>query len=601
MKLRKFQIEAKDKIDKQVKSLVISAPTGAGKTLVATFAAEKGRTIIIGPLRALSSEQYKNFTKNFKTVLDTGDAKVSVRKYLKPWDVIITTYERYDSFLRSPKRRKILEQVQYLVVDEVHQISSSRGYRLESAILKTRELLPHVKVICLSATISNPEEVAKWLGGECIISKKRPVPLEIDIRSYVRKGTAEFDDKIRVLKKLFSEFPNDQFLVFCSSRSKTARLSKIFKLSGHHHAGLSSDTRAAVEQAFLSGKIKVLFSTTTLAYGINLPAKHVVVFDVKRFNQLVSNKEFLPVDELYQLIGRAGRPQFDKEGFAHIICSKKDINTVKKTLTSKFEVHSQITPRVLPELVLEWVVSEFIFTEEDMYAVKDKLFCSTITTKDLEDALLYLISNDFVRVSKSGYFNPTHKGNLTALLYVSPETVSTCFEPAYEKYRASPLKSVFWLFSYFLQSNEFMEALAIRPGDLQVIDAARKFLPPQTDERVLKAFSIIFNSSFALSEDKLKVKEQAARHLRAAAAILNDRKLSSSLSRLQLLVKYETLDETRADLLKVPGVGKVYAEKLIKAKVLSVRDLLSADLKKVLGVGEKTERKIKEGGRKFMK
>jgi len=166
------------------KNLVVCTPTASGKTWVAKLAAVKnilegkGKTVYIVPLKALASEKYKEFTKDFpflKTALSIGDLDSS-DPYLADYDLIITTSEKFDSLIRH----KIywLNQIHTIVIDETHLLNDAgRGPTLEILITMLRQILHNCQIIALSATIGNPGTLADWLDAGLVIDKWRPVKL----------------------------------------------------------------------------------------------------------------------------------------------------------------------------------------------------------------------------------------------------------------------------------------------------------------------------------------------------------------------------------------------------------------------------------------
>lgn len=167
------------------KNLLVCTPTASGKTLVAELAFlnavlhDRGKAVYIVPLRALASEKYRQFKKDYPDLkigissgeLDTQDS------YLSNADVIITTSEKFDSLLRH--KAEWIRKLKTVVIDEIHLLNdSSRGPTLEIIITIIKKEIPHAQIIGLSATIGNPEELAEWLDAELIKDSWRPVKLK---------------------------------------------------------------------------------------------------------------------------------------------------------------------------------------------------------------------------------------------------------------------------------------------------------------------------------------------------------------------------------------------------------------------------------------
>lgn len=181
-------------------NLLVCTPTASGKTLIAEIAAAKsilegkGKAIYIVPLKALATEKYKEFKKRygklFSIALSIGDLDKS-DPYLGRHDMIITTSEKLDSLIRH--HTPWINRVGVVIVDEVHLMNDpGRGPTLEILITILRQLLPNMQMICLSATIGNPKELAAWLDAKLVVDKWRPVKLK---KGIYMKGEIEFEKK----------------------------------------------------------------------------------------------------------------------------------------------------------------------------------------------------------------------------------------------------------------------------------------------------------------------------------------------------------------------------------------------------------------------
>jgi len=166
------------------RNMVVAVPTASGKTLIAELAMvweviNGGKCLYIVPLRAIANEKYEEFKKweeiGVEVGIATGDYG-SRDEWLGDKDIVVATAEKADSLLRSGA--EWIENVTCLVVDEIHLIDSAdRGSVLEVLIAKMRVRNPEVRIIALSATIPNADEIADWLNAELVRSDWRPVPL----------------------------------------------------------------------------------------------------------------------------------------------------------------------------------------------------------------------------------------------------------------------------------------------------------------------------------------------------------------------------------------------------------------------------------------
>jgi helicase len=346
------------------KNLLVAIPTASGKTLVAEMAmqyhgARGGKCLYIVPLKALASEKYDEFSgRGLSVGIATGDYDRR-EEYLGRNQLIIATSEKVDSLLRN--NSPWLTEITLLVVDEVHLLDSpDRGPALEMVITKLRHRNSGMQVLALSATIGNPDDLADWLDAETVTSTWRPVDLKQGIFYRGRivfpqeerpvPSVSKFDDLNLVLDTLQE---GGQCLVFVSSRRNAESFAR--KVAGalgpqerapsalanqlrsiaetdvdrelasciqcgsaFHHAGLRREARSLVEKGFRGGSIRCIASTPTLAAGLNLPARRVLIRDYLRY-QSGEGMVPIPVREYHQMAGRAGRPRLDPYGEAILI------------------------------------------------------------------------------------------------------------------------------------------------------------------------------------------------------------------------------------------------------------------------------------------
>ncbi len=335
------------------KNLLVAIPTASGKTLIAEMAMHRhiaagGKCLYIVPLKALASEKYEEFGgKEVKVGISTGDLDHR-DDALGRNDIIVATSEKVDSLLRNAARW--IEEITLLVVDEVHLIDSpDRGPTLEMVIAKMRYRNPAMQIIGLSATIGNPKVLAGWLDAELVTSSWRPVDLRQGVFYNNRIRFAEGEAReVRQVSKNYDDLnlcmdtiaEGGQCLVFVSSRRNAEAFAKraaaaiksedpglavyadrllagvptemvktlatcVAKGTAFHHAGLSRKERSVVEEAFRKGRIKCISSTPTLAAGLNLPARRVVIRDYLRFSA-GEGMQPIPVSE-DPADGRTGR------------------------------------------------------------------------------------------------------------------------------------------------------------------------------------------------------------------------------------------------------------------------------------------------------
>ena len=362
------------------KSILVSAPTASGKTLTATLAMinylskNKGKIIYLSPLRALASEKYLEFKKlekvdlgkKIKVGISTGDFE-NIEKNLEKNNVLILTNEKMDSIIRHSA--EWIDEIGLVIVDEIHLIGDeTRGPTLEMVLTKLKLLASKPQIVGLSATITNSDEIADWLDCTLVKNDWRPVPLSEGV--YDDGKVLMNDGKKFNIEPSLCGIPIDlgvqsvkeggQSLIFAETRTRSRSLAtkaadvishllekkeseelekiskKLLSNNEHtelvktlatlvkkgvafHHAGLNQNCRQTIETEFRKGTIKLLSSTPTLAAGVNLPARRVVISNINRYNANVGANRPISILEYKQLCGRAGRPQYDDYGESIIV------------------------------------------------------------------------------------------------------------------------------------------------------------------------------------------------------------------------------------------------------------------------------------------
>ncbi len=457
-------------------NILAAIPTASGKTLLAELAmlaAAKsgGKALYIVPLRALASEKYERFTEfkdiGIKTGISTGDFD-SKDEYLGDNDIIVATSEKADSLLRN--ETQWIHDLTTIVIDEIHLLDSKdRGPTLEVTIAKLRRINPDIHIIALSATVGNAHEIADWLDAECILSEWRPVDLRegvllddiIHFTGYEVDFSRNHHDTIiaLVLDTLQS---GGQCLIFDSSRrnavSTAVRVSKALKPSkdshlagladtvreadtdaaqkladciecgaAFHHAGLTSEHRKIVEKGFRDNIIKVIACTPTLAFGLNLPARRVIIKSYRRYDPNYG-MEPIPVLEYKQMAGRAGRPHLDPYGECILIA--KSYPEMESLLdhyvaSDPESIESKLgTVGALRSHILSVITGRFGESyDELMDFLQLTFFARQQETRYLhgivESVLDFLLENKMITRS-DGSLMPTSLGRLVSRLYLDP-------------------------------------------------------------------------------------------------------------------------------------------------------------------------------------
>ena len=460
-------------------NILISSPTASGKTLIAEIAIinaikNSKRAVYIAPMRALISEKFEEFKSdhpNIKVGLFMGEYD-EYEYDLNRYDVIFASTEKFDSMLRNYNLSN--SNIGCIVYDEIHMLGDrSRGSTLEFVITMNKLLFPKSQIIGLSATISNGEEISAWLNSKFIYSDFRPVKLNkmiyLDgelIGEHTKKLKNIVNDPlINIVMNLIEE--KKQALIFNMNKKSTVSTSKIIgdilsnKLtenekiqlnkiskeilnvldkpteqcenlaevvkngSAFHHAGLLNKQRKIIEDAFKSGYIKFICATPTLALGVNLPANTVIISSIYRYD--LKGMSLLPKMEVEQMLGRAGRPKYDKEGNGIIIArnerefdliNSKYINGDLERITSSF-----VDYKTIERYVLTLICTGTFKTKEDILNFLNYTFAAHLGADFdlyLDDALDFLQSNKLI--TDESPFEPTKLGKLINSLYLDPET-----------------------------------------------------------------------------------------------------------------------------------------------------------------------------------
>ncbi|WP_247003725.1 DEAD/DEAH box helicase [Halosolutus gelatinilyticus] len=315
--------------------LVVSA-TATGKTLVGEMAGinrvlnGNGKMLFLVPLVALANQKYEDFKDEYGHLVDVsirvGASRISDNgnKFDPNADVIVGTYEGIDHALRTGKD---MGDIGTVVIDEVHTLKEEeRGHRLDGLISRLkytcegratrRDDYGGAQWVYLSATVGNPEQLAKVLESKLIEFEERPVPIERHVTF------ADGREKMRIENKLVKrEFDTEsskgyrgQTIIFTNSRRRCHEISrKLEYSSAPYHAGLDYKRRKKVERQFGEQDLAAVVTTAALAAGVDFPASQVV------FDSLAMGIEWLSVQEFHQMLGRAGRPDYHDEGKVYVL------------------------------------------------------------------------------------------------------------------------------------------------------------------------------------------------------------------------------------------------------------------------------------------
>jgi helicase len=486
-------------------NLVLAVPTSAGKTLVSEICMLKsildgrGKALYLVPLRSLAREKYSEFKKyeslGITIAMSTGDYDSPGTRF-KEADIVVLTTERADSLLRH--RTQWLEDVGIIVVDEVHLVNDSkRGPTLEMVIAKMMQSLPDLQIVALSATISNSDRIAEWLNAELVTSTWRPVPLREGVY-FDNKISFILDGRSKSIPRRRPEIIGDvvcdildekgQALVFVSSRRSTVAVAKKIassvrpylnvdaqelltkaakKLSkrpsvpeatktlarvissgvAFHHAGLDNNERTLVEDFFKDDMLKVVIATPTLAAGVNLPARRVVIRDYRRFEQ-GRGSYTIPVLEYKQMAGRAGRPKYDSYGEAILIAKseqERDALTDEYVLAEPERITSKLaSPSALRSHLLASIATDMTRNREEVDSlIKGTFFSCQFDPLEIQhhvsSALIFLHDGQLIESTESGVLSATPLGRRASRLYIDPYTAILLRDALSEAKEVTPI------------------------------------------------------------------------------------------------------------------------------------------------------------------
>lgn len=652
------------------RKMLVTTPTASGKTLIAMMAilkaVEKGsKAVYLTPLRALASEKYDDLKalekldlgRKIRVAVATSDYDSS-GKELAGADVIVLTNEKMDTLFRH--NAEWLGDVGLFVSDEVHLIGDrERGPTLEMMLTKIRKHYPQSQVVALSATVANSDEIAYWLGCELVESDWRPTRLVEGVFEY---GSTRMSDgsKFKVegsgvssaVDLAIESLDNGgQALIFAETRKRAASLAAkavegvyrrldrtakelaasasaeildrgddseltktlaqlVAKGVAFHHAGLGPSSRRIVEESFKKGIIKLLAATPTLAAGVNLPARRVVIASILRYDSDYGGSVPISVLEYKQLCGRAGRPKYDTSGEA-IIVSESGVNAEELydhyVLGSPEPLRSQLSS----DSAVRFHLLSTIATVPGMKKPEiHELFAGTLFARQyrsatvefkVESALDYLEQEELVK-QKNGRYMATEFGRRTSLLYIDPVT-AVAFRDALERVERAQGRHTLGFLHLITGSPDFYPKLALRKKDheelgLLIQDRGSELLYPISEYDCTRSFwalcEWIEEAGDKTLSDRMGVEpgdmhrivemgEWLAYSLYEVAKLLRREDLIPELYNLRTRIRYGVKEEL-LPLVALEGIGRVRARALYSAGLTDVGKIANAPQSKLAGI-----------------
>ena len=676
------------------RNLVLASPTASGKTLVAELCALKhvteksGKTLYLTPLKALASEKYEEFKKyrvvhkpdgkRVRVGISTGDYDSS-DPWLERYDIIITTNEKADSLLRH--RAGWMEQLSLIVADEVHLLNDAeRGPTLEVVLARLMQVNPDVQILALSATIKNTNEIAEWLKAEAVTLEWRPVTLKEGVFFYdevlfkdgdakkiavetknspinlalhiIRLGgqalifTGTRRNAVSLARKAAPEVerllskPLRRSLGFVSqkilSTGERTRISELLAElvkcgTAFHHAGLGGAHRKIIEDSFREGKIKVLTATPTLAFGVNLPARMVIIQSYRRYDP---GYGYYPISvlEYKQMAGRAGRPRYDKFGEAVLVAKtgdERDYLLESYVFAKPERIWSRLAvEKILRSHVLATIASDFAHTERGIYEFFERTLYAfqydvraikTVVAKILKflyDETMIEVEGENIYATRFGkrvselYIDPVSGVVIRDALRIrAPKVTELSFlhmaahtPDMYPKLR--PYSKEIDQLSLFVEehANEFMfevpdpweDQLEYEEflGEAKLAQALKAWIEETSEDEMIERFHVQPGDLYRMIETA-KWLLYATHEL---AKLFNHKDLLPLISELSQRIKKGVKREL-LPLVKLEGIGRIRARILYNAGLKTIEDLKHAKIQELTElpmIGPRLAKKIKE-------
>lgn len=459
---------------------IIAIPTASGKTVLGVLGLLKtilngGKGIYAVPLVSIQNEKVKEF-KKFE------EFGIKVGKSPRYADLAVMVFESFDAITRFSWNT--LREVDTIVIDEFHMIGeASRGPTIECAITRARLINPSMRIIALSATLSNMEDIKTWLDAKVVEHDYRPVPLNKQVLdNEIFNVKNKNDVVVKIIEKSIKD--NSQALTFVSTRRFTESLAKyvagkiknkitkeerqkfekvseellnVPKRKGSrptttcinlanaakngcvfHHAGLFPEQKEIIEDEFRAGNILMIVATPSLMYGVNLPSKSVIIRDYTRWTN--NGPQEIPVFDYEQMSGRAGRPLYDNEGYSYLLAKTSDeaieledkyVNgeiepTTSKLVDNKDAFQKQIIAQISSSLSrnpdeLKEFFMKTLYGFQMTSNESMKFFAEEGLKFEIESSLEFLMNNKIIRPGPEG-FKTTEFGELIAKSNYSVET-----------------------------------------------------------------------------------------------------------------------------------------------------------------------------------
>ncbi|SCV04303.1 LAMI_0H15038g1_1 [Lachancea mirantina] len=556
------------------------------------------KVVYIAPLKALVQEQVREFQRRLvglgvKVAELTGDSRLS-RQQIAETNILVSTPEKWDIITRKRSEANLIEMVKLLIIDEVHLLHDSRGPVIEGLVARALgdvESASSTRIVGLSATLPNYEDVAKFMrvpkGNLFYFDPSfRPCPLAQQFCGVTKGGALQKVNELNLIcyeKVLESVKSNNQVIVFVHSRKDTTRTARFLKerllqedtlrfvqnpeaganeilkresgnaedsaLSdlmkygiGVHHAGLSKSDRSLSEDLFADGLTSILVSTSTLAWGVNLPAHTVIIKGTDLYSPEKGSWTRLSAQDVLQMLGRAGRPRYDTFGEGIIITQQADLQYYLAILNQQLPIESHLISHLPDSLnaevvlgnirtrgqAVDWLARTYLFVrmlrEPSLYNANLSKGDDPTFNKYREDlvhsAFVILKRNGLLTYDiKAGTVSPTEIGRIASYFYIGHSSVSMYARQLNQR------STLIDLFKIFAMSEEF-KYIPVRPEErLELKNILERAPVPVTDspDDPLTKVNLLLQiyvsrlklDGFALNADMIYITQSATRLIRA--------------------------------------------------------------------------------------
>ena len=453
---RVFEIFDKDA------NCIIAAATSAGKTVCAEmFMANEcrvrgGKAMYLAPLKALAKEKIDDWTNpkhhfgNLKLSICTGDYRLTPdrKAEMEEANILLMTSEMLNSRCRNyqAEQNEFLKSVGTLVVDESHLLTCpGRGDHLEVGLMKFTTINPDCRIIFLSATMPNNIEISEWVGhiltGKetyLLESEFRPCPLGIHYATYYHTSRYEAteEEKVTSAMEILQDHEEDKFIIFAHTKRTGEMMKREIERAGikaeFHNADLEKKDREDLERRFRTDPaFKVCIATSTLAWGLNMPARRVIILGVHR-----GLSEVEPY-EIWQMAGRAGRVGLDPRGDVYILLPENNQDSFKRRLKGDYRIDSRLLDfvgnqsnphyKTLAFHLVSEIHHGYIKTKDDVYKWYNKSLAhyqAQAFDAQIVDATLNLLLQCKAIKEDGGNYSVTTIGRISSMFYYSPFDVS---------------------------------------------------------------------------------------------------------------------------------------------------------------------------------